>query len=927
MKSFTVSLTCERHSKDTVGGPACTEAFMRCCRKVERRGREKTLQMDRSKRSDYDYFYTEIVLRSNSPDYWLWRDIKLYTCPLQEHDCESTSAVSRIILGGSLTTWQLFGISTSKAKGICVSDTLEIKVRKEFFIDLRLPYSAVQGEQLEIKAIIHNYTPEPITVLVSLMEEKDLCSAAYKSRRYNQKVQVGPEAPRSVPFIIMPMKAGETFVSVKAAVKDSHLSDGVSKKLRVLPQGKFVKSTKIVRINPKYKAGGLQVVTINSEIHPSAIIPNTPVKTVITLTGKELEGPPLNNTIGEKLMVGMFIDPSGSGESTIIMLSLPVIATMYFDNTNHWENVGFENRSKALQKIQNGCKHELKFRKSDGSFARFPDLPSSTRLTAYVAKVFAMAQKLVEMRVSYICDAIRFLILNAQQPNGRFAETRSTIHTEMICADAGTDSDAILTAFCLVAIQESREICLPTVHGIEHSMYQAVTYLETRLPTLTNPYAVAVVSFALATENKLNKDILFKFAAPDRSHWLMHEGNSHTVEATGYALLALVKTKAIEEAHTIVKWLSQQLNLRGSDRITKATIIAYQAVAEYWKNLQDYDYYVNVNVLIPGKSHPHRFSFTRENNYITRILKFDAINKDVNVTATGNGEVILKMLSFYYSVPEKQKSDCKIFNLTLQLLSGNIEGNNRIYNLSAEILYNNRKSNASHLALNIGLPAGYSADRMDLESVFKGNDQIFPFWPEIDPLIIYMKMVSGRQAEKISFKIQQMEVPAQHPATVSVYDFHNKKYCMKFYHPERKNGELYTLSHNNELTCAEESCIKQKKDISIYERNEKGCESTELSKIEYGYNVVIPPGTRHSFISAKHCRSSLGLKTNQTYLIMGTSPDISLDGNSHQFTLSHNTWLEYWPTMEECQTERYRSTCNDMEELIDHLHHFGCLLK
>lgn len=43
-------------------------------------------------------------------------------------------------------------------------------VRKEFFIDLRLPYSAVRGEQLEVKAILHNYSPDDAIV--------SLCNAA-----------------------------------------------------------------------------------------------------------------------------------------------------------------------------------------------------------------------------------------------------------------------------------------------------------------------------------------------------------------------------------------------------------------------------------------------------------------------------------------------------------------------------------------------------------------------------------------------------------------------------------------------------------------------------------------------------------------------------------------------------------------------------
>lgn len=44
-------------------------------------------------------------------------------------------------------------------------------------------------------------------------------------------------------------------------------------------------------------------------------------------------------------------------------------------------------------------------------------------------------------------------------------------------------------------------------------MKKAREYLEGRLRTLTNPYAVAMVSYALANEKKLNQEILFKHAA------------------------------------------------------------------------------------------------------------------------------------------------------------------------------------------------------------------------------------------------------------------------------------------------------------------------------------------------------------------------------------------------------------------------------
>ena len=45
-----------------------------------------------------------------------------------------------------------------------MAETLGLEVEKKFFIDLKLPYSAVRHEQIEIKAIIHNNNDEPLKV-------------------------------------------------------------------------------------------------------------------------------------------------------------------------------------------------------------------------------------------------------------------------------------------------------------------------------------------------------------------------------------------------------------------------------------------------------------------------------------------------------------------------------------------------------------------------------------------------------------------------------------------------------------------------------------------------------------------------------------------------------------------------------------------
>ncbi|MED6236499.1 hypothetical protein ATANTOWER_010153, partial [Ataeniobius toweri] len=165
------------------------------------------------------------------------------------------------------------------------------------------------------------------------------------------------------------------------------------------------------------------------------------------------------------------------------------------------------------------------------------------RLTAYVAKVFAMATGHVHIESSVICGAIKFLILHTQQPDGMFVEIGDIYDKDMTGDVGDVDSDASMTAFCLIAMKESSEICSTTVNSLQNSMAKAIGYLEQRVQSLTNPYAVALTSYALAFHGKLNREILFKFAATDRSHWPVRKGHVHTLETTAYALYALVKDK------------------------------------------------------------------------------------------------------------------------------------------------------------------------------------------------------------------------------------------------------------------------------------------------------------------------------------------------------------------------------------------------
>ncbi|XP_047199325.1 complement C3-like [Hippoglossus stenolepis] len=967
MRETTLSYTCQTRSEYISDGASCAEAFLHCCTEVENlrdEMKQDQLNLARSEEDDNSYMDSnEIVSRTKFPESWLWSDIKLPACPRQTPNCDSTSFMKGVPLQDSITTWQFTGISLSGTHGICIGEPLEVIVRKDFFIDLRLPYSAVRGEQLEVKAILHNYSPDVITVRVDVIEEEHVCSAASKHARYRQEVRVGRQTTRSVPFVIIPMKEGQFSIEVKAVVKDSSLSDGVMKMLRVVPEGVLVKQPQIITLDPPNKGvGGTQVEIINSGIPKKDLVPNTPTSTQISVTGRENIAPMVENAISGQSMGSLIYQPSGCGEQNMYHMTLPVIAATYLDKTNQWEAVGFQKRNEALQHIKTGYQNELAYRKADGSFAVWANHKSSSWLTAYVTKVFAMANSLVAVQSNVICDAVKYLILNAQQPDGVFKEVGNVYHGEMMGDVRGSDSEASMTAFNLIAMQESRTLCAATVSSLPGSVDKAVQYLERRLDSLTNPYAVAMTSYALANEGKLNQEVLFKFASPELSHWPSPKGRIYTLEATAYALLALVKVGAFEEARPIVRWFNQQQKVGGGFGSTQATIIVYQAVAEYWASAKEPEYDLNVDILLPGRSKPEKFIFNQENSYTTRTSKINDINQDVKVTATGSGEATVTMVSLYYALPKEKESDCQKFNMSVQLIPDKMDEDEKIYKLKIEVLYKDREQDASMSILDIGLLTGFTVNTNDLDSLSKGHARTISKYEmntalsERGSLIIYLDKVSHTRPEEITFRIHQtMKVGVLQPATVSVYEYYDQRHCVKFYHPERKAGQLLRLCRNDECTCAEENCSMQKKGkISNDLRTEKSCETTPTSKIDFVYKVrleeftdglstdiytmrilevikegsfdVGPQGKKRTFLSYPHCRESLDLGEDRTYLIMGTSKDIHRDEQHqlYQYVLGERTWIEYWPKEAECQIEEHRPTCLGLEEMVQQYELFGC---
>ncbi|XDV16060.1 hypothetical protein PO909_015930 [Leuciscus waleckii] len=217
-----------------------------------------------------------------------------------------------------------------------------------------------------------------------------------------------------------------------------------------------------------------------------------------------------------------------------------------------------------------------------------------------------------------------------------------------------------------------------------------------------------MTSYAMANAEKLNKEILMRHSTQGEAgrSWTVTGQHHHSMEATAYAVLALVKAKDFDKAGEAVRWLRSQQSHYGGSGTTQATIMVFQAVAEYhieMKNLQSLD----VELAVEGRSRPTRWIFKRQNVHIAWTNQI-WLNKYFNVTATGTGTATLTVFTVYYAKPV-EKSDCKLFDLSVKMehehgvhFLGAIES----YKLTVEILYKNQTTDA-RTVLDVGLLTGF----------------------------------------------------------------------------------------------------------------------------------------------------------------------------------------------------------------------------
>ncbi|XP_063997720.1 complement C3 [Pogoniulus pusillus] len=962
MKENLMGYSCAKRILYIQEGDACTKAFLDCCTFIQaildKAQRETHLLLARSEEEDIFLEDEGITSRTQFPESWLWQVEELKETPNRTGISKKTLS---LYVPDSITTWEVQAISISSGKGLCVASPYEITVVKDFFIDLRLPYSVVRNEQVEIRAVLYNYLQEDILVRVELLHNPALCSASTSKARYQQVLKLKAQSSRAVPFVIVPLLLGHHDVEVKAAVRYRSLSDGVKKKLKVVPEGiRKVKNVTIVELDPKNKGiNGVQNVTVKA-LDLWDKVPDTESETRVLIQGN-----PVSNLV-EKAIDGsklreLIVTPTGCGEQNMFWMTPTVIATHYLDSTSQWEAMGLDRRAEAINLIRKGYTQQLAYRKPESSFAIYPHCKSSTWLTAYVAKVFSMAINLIDIEPEVICGAVKWLILEKQNPDGIFKEDAPVLTKAMTGGYQGAEPEVSLTAFVLVALLESKEICRDYISTLDTAIDRAAEYLSKKYQGLARPYTVALTSYALALAGKLHSEKVLMKHSKGGQRWEDYNARTYNVEGTSYALLALLQMQKLELTGPVARWLAQQNHYDGTYGSTQATILVFQALAQHQLLAppQQQELSLDVSLLLPERSKPDIYRIENRNALLARSAE-TKVNKDFTVQVEGTGKGTMTVVTIYNAqVPEKEDK-CDSFNLTVQVEKITTSKDQGAFSsvMITTCVRHLDTVDATMAIIDVSMLTGFVPEIQSLNRLTDGVDKYASKYElnnnqtERSNLIIYLDKVSHQAEECLSFRAHQhFQVGWIQPAAVSVYSYYRiDDRCTRFYHPDKQGGKLSRICQGDVCRCAEESCYKRhekEESITANERLQRACEPG----VDYVYKVKLvaqeeapshdnyimnilsvikmgtdenPAGKNRTFVSHQQCREALSLRPGQDYLLWGLSSDLWATGKSFSYFISKDTWMELWPSEVSCQAPELQDLCQSFLEFEEQMRMFGC---
>jgi CD109 antigen len=690
-------------------------------------------------------------VRQFFPETWIWATM----------DADASGrAARRVTAPDSITTWKLRAVSLSKEKGLGIGEA-ELRVFQPFFVTVDLPYAAVRGEQFPVRVALYNYQPVEQEFTVEL-------DAGDWFELLGPSMQTVSVAPNSVGAAAFPIRSSALGVrALKVTARGGQAADAIVKELIVEPEGVQREVVENLVLAPGV-ARSLQPAV------PPDAVPGS-ARAYIALTGNVLaqaiEGL-------EKLLQR----PFGCGEQNMILFAPNVFVTRYLKATRQLKP---EVMAKAEKLMLTGYQRELIYRRAEGSFSAFgeSDAQGSLWLTAFVLKTFAQARDIIFVDDSVLTSAATW-IKSHQNGDGSFDPFGFVHHEDLL---GGLSGKTALSAFVAIALREARD---------DATARRAGTYLEAQLDATEEPYAVAIVAYALAllqsSRAQVAHDKLMKLAretdeglfwgaseapappVPAGSDWPMERAPEHSavIETTAYAALALLERGDMLNAGKAVRWLAAQRNAYGGFGSTQDTIVALQAMAAAAsRGRADID----TAVTLSAGAWRKEIRIDAGNADVLQVVEAPA-DQPLTVEGRGKGQVMAQWVQ-RFNLPAAAEQERSVFKLDVRYDTQQVAVDDLLH-VAATIKFTPPQLDGSGdiragmVVLDVAVPTGFEPVAESIDAAVKREAKIKRFDVAGRKVIFYVEDMLPDEELRLQFDARALYPVRARAVASQVYSYY-----------------------------------------------------------------------------------------------------------------------------------------------------------
>jgi CD109 antigen len=638
----------------------------------------------------------------------------------------------------------------------------ELRVFQPFFFSIDLPYAVTRDEEFPVRVSIYNYLEDAQTVYVEIVPEPwfDLLDSATKT------VEVAGSDISSAEFMIRPEGLGVQQLTITARSAD--VADAVRQTIIVEPEG------------VKREIAQNYVLKPGTELAISTAIPEETVegsaRAYLAFTASYL-----TQTI--EGLDGLLQMPFGCGEQNMMLFAPNVYITEYLKQSGQLKA---EIMAKAEKLMITGYQRQMTYRRSDGSFSAFgeSDEVGSLWLTAFVLKAFSQAKDIMYIDQSVLSDATSW-ILTHQKEDGSFEQVGFVHHQEMI---GGLQGKTALTAYIAIALMEAGENTGST---------KAIAYLEGQLDNIDDAYTMAITAYALELAGSPARDAayakLMAMAEEDEDglHWpaplaggepeplfdaprkgvapeAMRGCESATIEATGYAALALIQRGDNLNAGKAAKWLVSRRNSLGGFGSTQDTVVALQALTEY---AQDVGRDVDLKVALDIAGEIRELTLNGENYDVLQTIEVP-VDATIRVSAKGKGEAVVQSV-VRFNIPEPEEAEQAI-RISVDYSTDQVAVND-LMTVSVGLTFNPPiPMTAEMIVLDVSVPTGFAAVSETLDQVVANDPLVKRYEVAGRKVIFYLEELEAGGSVNFNFQVKALYPVRSQPAASSAYSYYNQ---------------------------------------------------------------------------------------------------------------------------------------------------------